>query len=67
MIDITPNATLSVVEAVKCTSRDHFNRFFNSITKEREGEGVILRDPKAWYYQKNSFYHKQVRYLKKLS
>jgi hypothetical protein len=55
---------LTLVKPVICQSRDHFNRFFNKLCVERpldvRAEGIVLRDPNAWYFQRNTFFQKEV-------
>jgi hypothetical protein len=55
---------LAVVDPVMCTDRQHFDRFFNEVCQNRpviqRGEGIVLRDPNAWYFQKDSFFVKEV-------
>jgi hypothetical protein len=55
---------LSIVNPIPCNNTEHLTSFFNSICKERpqetRAEGVVLRDPTAWYYQPSSFHTKRV-------
>jgi hypothetical protein len=55
---------LKVVSPIECKGRDHLNSFFNEICVNRpyaqRGEGVVLRDPKAWYFKEGSFLKKEV-------
>jgi hypothetical protein len=57
---------LAIVKPVVCQNRDHLESFFHHICKERPqetlAEGVILRDPKAWYFKSDSFLKKKVTY-----
>jgi ATP-dependent DNA ligase len=58
------HVTITVASPVQCKGRDHLESFFDEICKDRPAyrcaEGVVIRDPKAWYYEKNSFFEKQV-------
>jgi hypothetical protein len=53
------HAILSVVKPVVCSSRDSMKEFYYQVCQERpvdsRAEGVILRDPTAWYFKQNSF------------
>jgi hypothetical protein len=55
---------VSIVKPVQCQHRDHFNSFFNEICRDRpkelQAEGVVLRDPTAWYFKTDSFFKKKV-------
>jgi ATP-dependent DNA ligase len=51
---------LSVVKPIIFQSKAHLNTFFNQI-RSSSGEGIILRDPNAWYYQRNAFLSLKVR------
>jgi hypothetical protein len=55
---------LSLVTSITCQSRDHLQRYFVESCQEqpieRRAEGVVLRDPSAWYYKENSFFTKKV-------
>lgn len=44
---------VSVVEMIKCESRDHLKQYFDSII-EKGGEGVMLREPNSIYTAKRS-------------
>ena len=37
-----------MIEAVRCESREHLNKFFAEII-EKKGEGVMLREPESLY------------------
>ena len=55
---------LKVVNPIKCQSEQHFDEFFQQCTKDGKSEGIVLRDPKAWYYESNSFFTKKVRLVR---
>jgi hypothetical protein len=38
---------------------NYFNEICNTRPKETRAEGIVLRDPKAWYYEKNAFLTKE--------
>jgi hypothetical protein len=52
--------SLSVVKPILCHSRDHLMEYYNQICKERpmdkRAEGVVLRDPNAWYFKADAFF-----------
>jgi ATP-dependent DNA ligase len=52
---------LQVVSPMRCENAQHLDAFFHEI-RSRGGEGVILRNPKSWYFQKDSFLKKEVRW-----
>jgi hypothetical protein len=53
---------LSVVEPITCQNRDHLEQYFSQLCisqpTEKRAEGVVLRDPTAWYYKRNTFFTK---------
>jgi hypothetical protein len=53
-----------VVKPIVCKDKDHFTRVFNTLGVDRGNgtrpEGVVVRDPNAWYYKSDSFYTKKV-------
>jgi hypothetical protein len=61
------HSILRVVSPIVCQGREHFSSFLNEICEKRpidqRGEGVILRDPRSWYFKKDSFFHKNVSKL----
>ena len=58
------HSILSIIKPVVCSSKEHANAYFNQLCKDRpkeqRAEGIILRDPTAWYYKRNSFFKKEV-------
>jgi hypothetical protein len=60
----TDHPVITVVKPTECQSEDHMASFFNQICQDRpedkRGEGVVLRDPTAWYFKKDSFFKKEV-------
>jgi hypothetical protein len=58
------NPLLSVIKPIKFTSRSHLDHFFYETCTDRpedkRGEGIVLRDPTAWYFKKDSFFKKEV-------
>jgi ATP-dependent DNA ligase len=50
---------LAVVEPVVCKDKNHFQNFYNEMCTAST-EGVVLRDPKAWYFKQDSFFKKDV-------
>jgi ATP-dependent DNA ligase len=59
-IDILEHPILSVVKPIVCSNRDHMEAFFKQICKNQYAEGIILRDPTAWYYKRNFFLKKEL-------
>lgn len=58
--DIPVNhSILTLISAIKCEDKHHFNAFFTKITSFG-GEGVVLRKPLACYYEKGCFLKKEV-------
>jgi hypothetical protein len=53
----TDHPIVSLVKPTLCNSRQHFNDYF----KQSSSNGIILRNPTAWYFEKNSFFKKQVQ------
>jgi hypothetical protein len=51
---------LKVVSSTPCQNARHFEQFFSDTAKDGKAEGIILRDPQAWYYKHNSFFKKTV-------
>jgi hypothetical protein len=55
---------LTLVTTTICQDRKHAESFFDRLCKERSvdtrAEGIVLRDPSAWYYQANAFFSKKV-------
>jgi hypothetical protein len=60
-----------LINTEKCQSRDHFNKFFHELCNERpketRAEGIVLRDPSAWYFKNDAFFKKKVKPTKELS
>jgi hypothetical protein len=60
------HSILQVVQAVTCLNREHLDAFYTKICQERPtdkyADGVVIRDPAAWYYKANSFFIKKVKY-----
>jgi hypothetical protein len=56
---ISTHPLLSVVSPVICTNSQRVDEFYAEI-KNRSGEGIVLRDPKAWYFAKDSFLSEKV-------
>jgi hypothetical protein len=54
-------SVLQVITPLTCQSRDHFEEFCSQKAKE-QAEGVIVRNPKAWYFKKDSFFKKKASY-----
>jgi hypothetical protein len=55
---------LSLVPFKICKSRQDLDNYFTSICKdrptERQAEGIVLKDPTAWYFKVNSFFTREV-------
>ena len=51
---ISQNAILKVVSPVNCAGKEHVNSFMNEVF-QRGGEGIVLRVPSAYYFERNSF------------
>jgi hypothetical protein len=53
---------LSVINPILCQGRDHLEQYFKQvcIDSASPSAGVVLRDPTAWYYKKDSFFIKKV-------
>jgi hypothetical protein len=51
---------LLAVQPVQCQSSKHFAAFFDQMCKEQNAEGIVLRNPEAWYFRNNSFFIKKV-------
>jgi hypothetical protein len=49
---------------VTCKSPTHLKSFFDEACNNRPlescAEGVVLRDPTAWYFKRDSFWKKEV-------
>jgi hypothetical protein len=45
---ISENHFVKVIEAVKCTGKEHLHRIFKDVTG-RQGEGLVLRKPSSIY------------------
>jgi len=54
----TSHSILNVVSPVICEGREHFLNEFKNISKF--SEGIILRNPKAWYFEKDGFFKKDI-------
>jgi len=48
---------LSVVSPIICLNRQHFLDYFTKVCQS--GEGIILRKPTSWYFEKDSFFSKK--------
>jgi hypothetical protein len=60
-IDIAnEHPVLTVVNTVQCNEREDFGRLFDKL-RDRQAEGIVLRDPNAWYFKQDSFFTKSVR------
>jgi hypothetical protein len=44
---------------VECQNRQHFEAFVEQM-RSQGSEGVILRDPKAWYFKPDAFFKKDL-------
>jgi hypothetical protein len=54
---------ISLVKPITCQSRTHLEEVFNDLFNSNEkAQGIVVRDPKAWYFQPNTFYTKNVSY-----
>jgi hypothetical protein len=55
---------LAVVEPIVCQGREHLEKYFHQqcINPEAKkyAEGIVLRDPNAWYFKKYAFFTKKV-------
>ena len=57
------HSILEVVSPIVCQGRQHLETYFNKLCltpKSPQSEGVILRNPSSWYFEKNSFLKKEV-------
>jgi hypothetical protein len=59
---------LSLVKPTKCESEYHLESIFNTMCveqpPEKRAEGIVLRDPNAWYFMPGSFLTKKVSVYK---
>jgi hypothetical protein len=57
---------LKVVNPTRCEGAAHLREFMKGICEDRpadsRGEGVVLRKPTAWYFEKDSFFSITVIY-----
>jgi hypothetical protein len=51
-----------IVTPILCKSKEHLDDFYKQVCIERpedqRAEGVILRKPNVWYFEKNNFFKK---------
>jgi hypothetical protein len=57
------HSILEVVNTIECSGPRHLQSFFEDTTIHRtvneRGQGIIVRNPKAWYFEKDSFYKRE--------
>jgi DNA ligase-1 len=56
------HSILKVAAFVECKDKQHMNTFFAEVCA-KGAEGIVLRDPSAWYFKPESFLKKTVLYL----
>jgi hypothetical protein len=58
------HSILSVIQTTMCQGKDHMQAFFQQLCIERpierQANGIVLRDPAAWYFQSNAFFTQKV-------
>jgi hypothetical protein len=63
LVDIpSDHPILSVVNPLTCEGPNHLSSFFDTMIK-KGAEGVVLRNPNAWYFKEQSFFKKEVQLL----
>jgi hypothetical protein len=51
---------LQIVKPITCKGKDHAEQYFQQVCQSQATDGIVLRDPSAWYYKKDSFFCKKV-------